>query len=283
MKKEWIRSEEEKNEKRFQSDVNRRRRRTEKAFVPALVHPARTTTQFYLSADHRDRLNNINQCYDQYTGEPSLNGYTPPTTLLTLRLNDFYDRKKPIIVHLISYLKHLPELQLLPIDDQVQLIKKNLRTLLPLNYAILKTPARSKIGSTSIQTIGCGNHTNLHSTYQHLSNSFVPFVFNDPLVMKLFLLVVFFSTQPLNSVALYQFQEFHAAETIQATQSFYAELLWTYLVERCGEKQAVQFYTKMISKYLQVQFIVDEIDTIVRTHIDVEALDPLLQTVLQLT
>jgi len=283
MKKEWIRSEEEKQEKRCQSEINRRRRRTEKSFVPALIRPGRITNQYFLKSDDRDRLNNINNCYDQYTGEPCLTGYTPPTTLLTLRLNEFYNRKKPIVIRLISYLKRLPELQLLHVDDQVRLIKKNLRTLLPLNYAILKTPAQSKFGSTAIQTIGCGNHSNLHTTYQHLSNSFVPFVFNDPLVMKLFLLVIFFSPQALTSVSIYNFEEFHSTETIQMIQSSYAELLWTYLLERCGEKQAVQFYTKMISKYLQVQFIADEIDSIIRLYCDIESLDPLLKTVLQLT
>ena len=288
MKKEWIRSEEEKQEKRFQSEVSRRRRRTEKSIetlsiVPVLMRPGQLTNRIFLKSDDRQRLNNVNQCYDQYTGEPCLTGYTPPTTLLTLRLNEFYNRKKPIVVHLIAYLKHLPELQLLHVDDQVRLIKKNLRTILPLNYAILKTPALSKFGSTAIQTIGCGNNVNLHTAYQHLSNSFVEFVFNDPLVMKLFLLVLFFCAQPLTSVSIYNFEDFHAAETIQSIQSSYVELLWIYLLERCGEKQAIQFYTKMISKYLQVQFSIEEIDSIIRSNVDIEYLDPLLKTVLQLT
>ena len=221
------------------------------------------------------RLNNVTHCYEQYTGEPSILKYFAPKEVISLRLHDFYNRKKPIIINFISYFKHLPEFQQLDVDDQVLLIKENIRFLLPINYALLKTPIHSQFRYTHVQTIGCINNINLHLMYQHLSNSFVPFVVFDPLIMKLLLIILFFKTT--TNIDYQQLQY------IKRIQSSYTELLWLYINEKCGELKAIRFLTTMVTKLLHLQTMIDQIDSIVRLNSDIQYLDSLMKTILQLS
>ena len=183
-----------------------------------------------LTPADRIRLDNVTHCYDQYTSEPCISNYTPPPEQLFLRLHEFYNRKKPIFVHFINYFKHLPEFQQLHVDDQVLLLKENIRILLPLNYALLKTPVQSQFRYTSIRTVGCVDNIDLHSMYTSLSNSFVPFVMSDPLMIKLFLVILFFTTKNAQ-VMTDESVEFKQLDLIKSFQTSYVELLWTYMIE----------------------------------------------------
>lgn len=231
----------------------------------------------------RDHLNNISHCYDKYTGEPSFFSYNPPLETLHLRLDQFFNRKKQIIVNFIDYFKHLPEFRDLPIDDQVSLIKHNIRLILPLNYAILKSPSSSRFARTQIQTVGCPNNANLHQMFCKLSNAFVQFVMFDPLIVKLLIVILFFNSKPTTTVSLREFSQYEKFQAIKSIQTTYTELLWLYLVDKCGEKQAVLIYSKMVTQYLHIQIIIEKIDAIIRTNETVRYLDELLKTILQLT
>jgi hypothetical protein len=246
-----------------------------------LRNPGRSNQFILLNSVDRQRLDNITHCYDEYTGEPCILNYVPPATLLLLRINEFINRKKPIIVHFISYFKHVPDFQQLHVDDQVLLIKRNLRTLLPLNYALLKTPVRSKFAYTCVQTIDCRDNVNLHLVFQTLSNLFVQFVTFDPLIIKLLIVILFFSRD--TSTFTNDRATYNEPKAIQNIQTLYIELLWSYMIDKWGERQAIKIYTNMIGKYLGVQIIMNQIDSMVRHDSIIECIDPLLQTVFQLT
>lgn len=226
-------------------------------------------------------LNNITNCYEEYTGERSIRAYSPPKELLSLRLHDFYNRKKPIIVNFVNYFSHIPEFQRLHVDDQVLLIKQNIHFLLPLNYALLKTPSHSQFRHTYVKTIGCVNNTNLHPMYQNLSNAFVSFVASDALIVKLLVIVLFFTTNPQSSDI--DSIEYKQTTFIRQTQSTYTELLWLYMSSKYGEDQARRLFVNLIAKFLQVQATMNQIDQIIRMNSDVQYLDELMKTVLQLT
>ncbi|CAF0872999.1 unnamed protein product [Adineta ricciae] len=278
MRKEWIRSEEEKTIKRLRLDMTRRAKHNK---VTIDRHPSDFQSISLLNSTHRTHLNNLAHCYDQYVSEPTISGYTPPNELLCLRLHDFYNRKRPVIVNFINYFKHLPEFQQVNIDDQVLLIKQNAHALLPINYALLKTPSHSKFRYTYVQTIGCINQINLHTIYQFLSNSFVSFVVSDPLVIKLFTVILFFTTN--TQTTNIDTSEYKQLDYIKRIQTNYVELLWLYMVEKFGENQARNLYMNMIVKYLHLQDMIEQINTIIRLNDDVQFLDGLLKTILQLT
>ncbi|CAF1009630.1 unnamed protein product [Adineta steineri] len=282
MRKEWIRSEEEKNIKRTKLEVHRKFQQSKKSLqMPIMKNPNDISFKTILSSMDRMRLNNVTHCYDQYTGEPSINGYCAPKEFLFLNLHDFYNRKKPIIVNFVNYFKHLPEFQQLHVDDQVLLIKRNLHFLLPINYALLKTPIHSQFRYTKVQTIGCIDNTDLHSMYQVLSNNFVPFVASDALVIKLLTITLFFTT---NSQAIdIDTTEYKQLEHIKRVQSSYIELLWLYMYGKYGEVKAIKLFSKIITKVLHLQFIMDRIDTVIRLNNDIQYLDSLMKTILQLT
>lgn len=284
MKKEWIRSEEEKQLKRIQSEKNHHfkpsTKRSNEISIPKQIK--QVSQIFLLTPNDRIRLNNLTHCYDQYTSEPCINNYTPPTQRLFLRVDEFYNRKKPIVINFINYFKHLPEFEQLHVDDQVLLLKENIRILLPINYALLKTPVHSQFRYTAIQTIGCVNNIDLHSMYTSLSNSFVPFVISDPLMIKLLLIVLFFTTKNAQIITK-ETTNFKELDSIKRTQSSYTELLWLYMIERCGEVQARILFTKIMMKFLHIQLVTEQIDSIVRLNDDIEHIDGLLQSILQLT
>jgi hypothetical protein len=298
MRKEWIRSEEEKTVKRIQLEKNRIFKLTKRPLqvnylfhicfllrnvfqISMLKQPGQFHSLTILNLIDRMRLNNITHCYDQYTGEPSIIKYFVPKEVLSLRLHDFYNRKKPIVINLISYFKHLPEFQQLNVDDQVLLIKQNIHILLPINYALLKTSIKSQLGYTRVQTIGCINNINLHPMYQFLSNNFVPFVVFDPLMIKLLLITLFFTTNsPSKNTDIFVYKQH---EYIKRIQSSYIELLWLYMNEKCGEIQAINFLTTIVTKFLHLQTMIDQIDSIIRLNGDAQYLDSLMKTILQLT
>jgi hypothetical protein len=233
-----------------------------------------------LSSTDRMRLNNITHCYDQYTSEPSRSKFSPQEEILSLRLHEFYNRKKPIIIDFISYFKHLPEFQQLNADDQVLLTKQNLHLLLPINYALLKTPINSPFRNVPIKTIGCINDINLHTMYTFLSNSFVPFVNFDPLIIKLLIITLFFTTN--SQFKNLDTMEYKQLLYIKRIQSSYVELLWLYMVEKCGEDQARNLFTNIITKFIHLQTIIEQIDSIIRLNHDIEHIDVLMKSILQL-
>ncbi|UJR36791.1 hypothetical protein I4U23_029504 [Adineta vaga] len=278
MKKEWIQSEEEKTTKRIRLEISRKMKQTQ-----IFIHkqPSTFPSIVLLNSIHRTQLNNLTHCYEQYTGEPTISNYSPPKELLCLRLCDFYNRKKPVIVNFVSFFKHLPEFQQLHIDDQVLLIKQNIHFLLPVNYALLKTPNHSQFRYTYVQTIDCVNNINLHSLYQSLSNSFVSLVTTDPLIIKLLCITLFF-TPNLQYTNIDRI-EYKRLEYIKEVQSNYVELLWLYMLEKFGEKQARNLFVNMIMKYLNIQVMIDKINQIIRLNNDIQYIDELMKSILQLT
>jgi hypothetical protein len=236
-----------------------------------------------LSSTDRIRLNNITHCFDQFTAEPCMSSYISPSKSLPLRIDEFFNRKRSVFINLISYFKHLPELQSLDMDDQVLLIKQNIRILIPLNYAILKTPTNSKFGKIHIQTIGCVNNINLHDMYRSLSDTFVEFVKYDPILIKLLIIVLFFTTNPLTTKSLFDPAAYVQVNNIKRIQSSYIELLWLYMVEKFGQELAIHLITKMVTKYLTIQITIDRIDSIIEKNNDIQNIDSLMKTFLHLT
>ncbi|CAF3530607.1 unnamed protein product [Rotaria sordida] len=275
MRKEWIRSEQEKNKNRTIKQTKRRLQ------ISILRQPEYFNSLTILCSTDRISLNNITHCYDQYTSEPSIVDYCAPQEVLSLRLHDFYNRKKPIIINFISYFKHLPDFQQLNIDDQATLIKRNIRILLPINYALLKTPSHSQIRYTYIQTIGCINNINLHSMYQILSNTFVPFVTFNPLIIKLLLIILFFTTNLLSTNS--DTVEYKQSKYIRGIQSSYIELLWLYMIKKYGQERAVNLFTQFITRFIYLQTKIAQIDSIIRLNNDMQYIDSLMKVILQLT
>lgn len=245
--------------------------------------PGNTNILVALNPADRIRINNIIHCYDQYTATSCMRGQCQFPKPLFLRIDEFFNRKKQSFINLISYFKHLPELQNINLDDQVALIKQNIRIIMPLNYAILRGRVGSKCRNRQIQTIGCYNGINIHAMLRELSSCFIDFVAYDHVIVKLFLIILFFTTNSLTTTSIYDPGQYRELNIIRQIQASYTELLWSYLIEKWGKKDAVRIFTKLITKYLHVQTIMDQVDMIVRMNDDTKNIDELMQSFLQLT
>ena len=95
------------------------------------------------------------------------------------------------------------------------------------------------------------------------------------------LVTLFFTTNSQSSNT--DHVEYKQLEYIKRIQSSYAELLWLYMIEKCGEDNAINIFSKIITKCLHLQTIIDQIDTIIRLNSDIQYLDSLMKVVLLLT
>lgn len=168
-------------------------------------------------------------------------------------------------------------------DDQVLLIKQNIRLIMSLNYAIFRTPNDSPFRSARIQTIDCMNNINMHEVLRDLAESFVDFVSLNPLLIKLFIIVLFFTTNSLTTRTIFDTGKYQQLNFIQRIQQSYLELFWLYMLEKYGEKTAIRLYVRMIMKYLHIQVVIDQMDRVIEMNHNVENLDSLMKTMLQLT
>lgn len=279
MKKEWIRNEDGKLGKRRRKCPSKRQEEQIALGLPIQY----SSNVSLLNPDDRTRLSNLLHCYDQFFLEASLSRYVPAPNLVLLRLNELFIRKRPIYVNFVSFFKHLPEAQTLHVDDQVLLIKQNIRLIMSLNYAIFRTPNDSPFRCARIRTIDCVDNINMHEVLRDLAESFVEFVAFNPLLIKLLIVVLFFTTNSLTTRAIYDFGEYKHLNLIQRIQQSYLELFWLYMLEKYGEKTTVRLYTRMIMKYLHIQMVIDQMDRVIEMNHDLENLDSLMKTMLQLT
>jgi hypothetical protein len=209
--------------------------------------------------------------------------YRPRQTILLLRVDELYNRKKNTCINLISYFKHLPELKILNLDDQVLLIKQNIRLLLPLNCAIFRARLNAKVRNPGIKTIGCKDNIDIQYMLRSLGDIYFQFTTYDPIIIKLFIVVLFFTTDALTTKSIYNPGQYKQLDEIKQIQSSYMELLWLYMVDKYGEEDAVHLLTKMITRYLHVQMTIDQVDSIIEVNNDIQNVDSLMQTMLQLT
>ena len=93
----------------------------------------------------------------------------------------------------------------------------------------------------------------------------------------------FFTANPLTTKAVIDPAVYIKPNNIKQMQSSYTELLWLYMLEKWGEQDAIHLFTKMITKYLFVQTTIDQIDAIIEENSDIQNIDSLMKTLLQLT
>jgi hypothetical protein len=117
--------------------------------------------------------------------------------------------------------------------------------------------------------------------YTFLSNKFVPFVTFDPVIIKLLIITLFFTTnsQLINNEII----EYKQIDSIKRIQSSYIELLWLYMIEKYGEDHARNLFVNIIAKFIHLQIMIDQIDSIISLNNDIQYIDVLMKSILQLT
>ncbi len=95
----------------------------------------------------------------------------------------------------------------------------------------------------------------------------------DPVVTRLWLLVLFFST-PLNCYYDHSLPEISENRRIAVMeiQHSYATLLWNYLVHRHGDIDAIRIFSNLNGIYLRMQRISQAVNAQIRTRNELSTL-----------
>ncbi len=95
----------------------------------------------------------------------------------------------------------------------------------------------------------------------------------DPVVTRLWLLVLFFST-PLHCYCDHSLPEVsdHRRIAMMEIQNSYVTLLWNYLSHRHGDIDAIRIFSNLNGIYLRMQRISQAVNTEIRTRNDLSTL-----------
>ncbi|CAF1013433.1 unnamed protein product [Adineta ricciae] len=182
---------------------------------------------------------------------------------------------------LITFSKHLSQFQQLPVDDRLILLKNNTKVLLPMFIHLLSTTTKTRIYF---------HHPGLHNINEKISYTYSLFSYNMPDDNKLLVLlfvVLLFSSSLLTSKSLYdagQMNE-HSRQMARYTYDEYAQLIWLYVSEKYDDNygQAALVYMKIITTFLQLQNLTNEIYDIIECSVQIDRLHMIMQSVLHLT
>ena len=107
----------------------------------------------------------------------------------------------------------------------------------------------------------------LYEEFLHVENLAEKSVITDPVVTRLWLLILFF-TPSLSCV-----HSFHRSSRIIRTRNIftdirntYVALLWNYLLHRYGHIEAVRIYVNLITIYMKMQGIAFKIGVQIQTR-----------------
>ncbi|CAF1578220.1 unnamed protein product, partial [Didymodactylos carnosus] len=281
MKKQWIRTEDEKLKKRRQIENNRRIKQQKATQLISSINLLHDDTS-KLSMDEWTLLNNITYSYDQRACMSTIATLTLSSSLITVikfPVHGYVNWKLNVMTDLLAYFKLIPEFQQLSLDDQVLLTKLNLRIILPMNYCLIHSVIKQ---SSYIQTIILISDidSNIIRSSTAIAQTFNSFI-QDPLIMKLMLIILLFTTNLLTLDTTISF-ELIQLNYIQHVQLYYTQLLWTYLTYKFGEYDAQVLLMKLTFKCLKMQYNVCEIYDFIRKNVDSDRVQPLVKCITHL-
>jgi len=157
---------------------------------------------------------------------------------------------------LIQYFKFIPEFSSLSYSLKKSLIKNNLNQIFRLNNALILrvTGPVDDPNSTGIVNLF---PPDLFLDLCKCIASLLPFLY-DPILLKLFLIVLMFSTH-LNiryDNNLTANEDNYSTYNLFNIQNIYVELLWRYIISRCSNyRNAVELFSSFITRLIYSQSI----------------------------
>ncbi|CAF1425169.1 unnamed protein product [Didymodactylos carnosus] len=230
-----------------------------------------------LSQDDRSQLNNIIVYYERESKANTQKYFNFSNSRMTL--HDFVNNECGIYTAFISYFKCIPEFHQLNIEDQIKLIRCNLRLLMPLGFLELNNFVEHPTPDNIMLSIhGKGFNTKM----TNINKKFAIFIYNST-VIKLMLIILLFSTSLLTMVSIRSMNiSIQNIKQLYESQNFYTELLWKYMLHTYGESESIVIFNLIISQCLNLQNLTIERDEQLRKNTEFSTIAPLMQSVLQI-
>ncbi|CAF1563764.1 unnamed protein product [Adineta steineri] len=300
MRKGWIRTDNEREEKRVKIEENRRLKQVQNNQRSNKNH---LKIDDHLSLDVSSLSNNhsyLNQfdwlrirvIQDYYTEAVKLNEVTgipsyPSTQSIKSTLELFHMPIYITSMRLISYIKQIDEFRQLRQEDQVYLVKLNLLSLCFFHSIFIYDPRTDLYyepntndsffsGKDWSRTL----NKQFHLEMKQLRNDIIDIFQLDDVIIKLFLLIFIFSNQnSLNQSFECVLININVLDIFKA-QNIFIDLAYKYCLDRYGFQKTSILFSKSIYKIMKIQQLVDEVKYTIDNYIDRRQLTSLMQCLL---
>lgn len=162
---------------------------------------------------------------------------------MTIRISGY------VLASMISFIRSIPDFQILTITEQRSLLERNLQGCTGFNFTLVMRDSNCIDNSTFITNTASAYGFEAVSRLKHLKNQ----LDSDPTLVKLMLVIFAFSsncsilnmpeTMPNDTLLLGAFR-------LLGSQNVYVELLWKYMVYRYGYHATVIRFANLIKQVL---------------------------------
>ena len=165
-------------------------------------------------------------------------------------IHEFLNELSVFLPAFINYFKNIPEFEQINIDDRVSLVKYHFGVMININEPLMQPSPNKNLVVTWMNVFGIDITRRLLQRNQILEQ-----YIHDPILLKIVLIVLVLSC---NNYRVLNDPTFSGLYTdplsILAAQNIYIELLWRYVLSRCGGvNDTVRFINKLIMCILYLQ------------------------------
>lgn len=223
--------------------------------------------------------------YNQVVGVPPYPATQPVHSALDLiRIPTYLSS-----IRLITYLRKIPEFQLLDPEDRVTLVKHNLLAVVFMHTVLLYDPIADTYhehntqdpifsGRDWIEILGDEFYHKITLTAKKLIETLE----YDRVVVKILLLIILF-TKAFCGYDIQNEPSLNTPWVVHNTQYSYVELLYKYCLHQYGFQRTISLFSQLINSLFSIQSLSSNFKNLVHTNIDATQLSPLMQSVLQVS
>ncbi|CAF1535485.1 unnamed protein product, partial [Didymodactylos carnosus] len=310
MRKEWILTEEEKQNKKRRIEENRRLRISndlnqdnqyqldEKRISNMSNHETVTSSPHVeLYEEKQDQLSSTSnldilinvqiaycQCFKLNTTEDSLPLY--PLTKKLTAICQILNVKNITALRLINFYKKMREFQLCAEEDKVTLIKYNLPCIFFVHAVLGYDPLLDRYNEDTKHHIDgrdilLSHGLETYSKITKLMTTLRSIVELDQIIVQLALVIMLFckgfsASQTVEPILTDPLKVFRA-------QNLYIERLWRFLDDRFGDKTATTIFTKLITQCLVIQIISRDTRSDIVEKVNPYDVSPIMRSIMQLS
>ncbi|CAF1471325.1 unnamed protein product [Adineta steineri] len=250
-----IRTDDQRLERLRLIESNRQKRATNNQIMirpPNLLNYSSSS----LSSYDQTLLSNIFGAYDRTCVMLRFNEELQKSQDYVISLEKVMNSFAHMYMALIEYYKFIPEFSDLSVNIKKTLVKNNLNQLFRINNAVVikATGITDDVSATIFVHLF---PPDLFSESCKCMIALFSFIY-DPILLKLILIVLMFSTHLNIRYDAYQYEHNNenATERIFAIQNIYVELLWRYILYRCSNfQQAVKLFSTFITQLVYSQYV----------------------------
>jgi len=236
------------------------------------------------------RINRIQTAYSQSTVHNQVTGVPPypaiqhiESPLELVQLPTYLSS-----IRLITYLKNIPEFELLDSADRLTLVKHNLLAVVFVHIVLIYDPTSDTYhekhtndpvfqGRDWIRILGQPFYDKITATIKSLIN-----IIKCNRVIAKFLLVIILYSKLFCGYDILHEQSLNNPTFVFNTQNLYLETLYKYCLHHYGYVRTIKLFAQLTSRLFSIQNLSIQFKGFVHEYIDASQLTPVMQAVLQI-